>query len=284
MFLEFIVIMAKNYTLLSPDKRSIIQISDLGAQILSYRINNEPIFFENQFNQKRCGMPILFPFAGPLYENKLTLTKTKLPQHGFGRDVEWQIYQTLEKPEYNVISFALSYSDLPEIWQNNFPFPFITMVHYYLSNDSLDIDLVVMNPLQEDMQIPVRPGFHPYFCATMEEKKSLKASQNQPLINKINWDSIREPIFLSPLENKFKIHLGSKKIIMNIKERIFRLSDETFEIDLDTNNKVVIWSEPDSEFICVEPISGPFNSINYNPILVQKGQGYQFRVKIEITF
>ncbi len=274
--------MAKNYTLLSPDKRSILQISDLGAQILSYRINNEPIFYENQFNQRRCGMPILFPFAGPLQDNTLTLTKTKLPQHGFGRDVQWQIYQTLEKEEYNILSFALSYSDLPEIWQNNFPFPFITMVHYYLSNSSLDVDLVVMNPLQEDLQIPVRPGLHPYFFSSMQEKKTLKVSHNQALINKIDWHNIKEPIFINPNKNGFKFILNNNKISMTIKERIFRLSEELSEIELDTNNKIVLWSEPDSDFLCIEPISGPFNSINYNPILVQKGQGYQFRFKLEI--
>ncbi|MGL4757807.1 MAG: hypothetical protein ACRCXZ_00585 [Patescibacteria group bacterium] len=275
--------MAKHYTLLSPDKRSIIEISDLGGQVLSYRINGKKIFHENPFNLKRCGMQILFPYAGPLNDGVFSLAHTKLPQHGFGRDVQWQIYQMIEKEEYNVITFALSHSDLPEIWQNSYPFPFITMIHYYLSNDGLDVDLVVMNPLQEDMQVPVRPGLHPYFSARIEDKKNLKISQDQSLYNKLDWTKPNDSLFLTPKKNNsLSFELGDFKYKSSIKERIFRLSSEEKEIELELNNKYVVWAEANTEYICIEPISGPFNSINYNPVLIQKGQGYQFRYKIEI--
>ena len=276
--------MAKNYTLLSPDKKSIIEISNLGAQILSYKINGNPVLHEDPINQRRCGIPILFPFAGALKDNVFSLSHTKLTQHGFGRDVNWDVYQVIEKEEYNVITFALSYSDLPEIWQNNYPFPFIVMVHYYLSDTSLDLDLVVMNPLQEELQVPVRPGFHPYFHATIEDKKSIKLSHSQAQYNKINWEKATKSIFLdSKHKEPFKFTINDKQFKTSIVERIFRLSDDSDEIELDMNNKIVIWAEPESDFICIEPISGPFNSINYNPILIQKGQGYQFRYKIEVT-
>jgi galactose mutarotase-like enzyme len=276
--------MVKSYTLLSPDKRSIIEISNQGAQILSYKKNNKKILHEDSFNHRRSGIPILFPFAGPLKDNILTLTNTKLTQHGFGRDVIWQVYQIQEKDDFNIISFALSNADLPEIWQNNYPFPFITMVHYYLSNNSLDIDLVVMNPLQEDLQIPVKPGFHPYFEISHKDKAKIKVSKGQTLVNKVDWDSDFAAIFIDNNESKYHFELNDIKFKTTTKHRLFKLSDETKDISLDLNEKIVIWSQPQMDFVCIEPISGPFNSINYNPILIQKGQGYQFRYKIEFSF
>jgi galactose mutarotase-like enzyme len=274
--------MPKVYTLLSPDKSSIIQINSQGAQILSYRINNKKIFHEDPINPRRCGMPILFPFAGPLMNNKLTLTNTKLPQHGFGRDIEWQVYQIVEKKEFNVISFAISNADLPSIWQNNYPFPFILMVHYYLSNDGLDTDLIVMNPLQEDMQVPVKPGFHPYFEIPKKDKSSIKLSKGQPQLNKLDWNSDFPAEFIDNNDGKINFYVNDTKFKTSTTHRIYKLSEEHKEVLLELNEKTVIWSQPDADFVCIEPIAGPFNSINYNPILVQKGQGYQFRYRIRM--
>jgi galactose mutarotase-like enzyme len=273
--------MAKIYTLLSPDKKSIIKVSNLGAQVISYKMNNKNILHEDSFNNRRSGIPILFPFAGPLKDNIFTLTNTKLTQHGFARDVEWQVYQINETENYNIISFALSNTDLPEIWQNNYPFPFIVMVHYYLSNNSLDIDLVVMNPLQDDLQIPVKPGFHPYFSISLKDKKKIQIKNFQSKINNIDWNIANSAIFFNN-EKPLTFELKDFKITTATEHKMYKLSDETKEILLELNEKYVVWSEAKTDYICIEPIAGPFNSINYNPILVQKGQGYQFRYKIDV--
>jgi galactose mutarotase-like enzyme len=274
--------MPKVYTLLSPDKSSIIQISSQGAQILSYRINDKKIFHEDAMNPRRAGMPIMFPFAGPLKDNKLTLTGTKLPQHGFGRDIEWQVYQIVEKEDFNVISFAISNADLPSIWQNNYPFPFILMVHYYLSNDGLDTDLIVMNPLQEDMQVPVKPGFHPFFEIAKKDKPSIKLSKGNEKLKNIDWATDFPAEFIDNNDGKIDYTINGIKFKTSTTHRIYKLSEEHNETILDLNEKTVIWSQPDTDYVCIEPISGPFNSINYNPILVQKGQGYQFRYRLRM--
>ena len=274
--------MPKVYTLLSPDKSSIIQINSQGAQILSYRINDKKIFHEDVLNPRRCGMPILFPFAGPLKNNRLTLTGTKLTQHGFGRDIEWQVYQIVEKEDFNVISFAISNAELPSIWQNNYPFPFILMVHYYLSNDGLDTDLIVMNPLQEDLQVPVKPGFHPYFEIPKKAKSKIKVSKGQEQLKNIDWSTDFPAEFIDVNDGKIDFEFNNLKFTTSTTHRIYKLSQEHNETIMDLNEKTVIWSQPDADFVCIEPFSGPFDSINYNPILVQKGQGYQFRYRLRI--
>lgn len=272
--------MAQLYNLTSPDGNSIIEISSLGAQILSYRINDTKIFHENEINYRRCGMPVLFPFAGPLEEGKFTLTETKLPQHGFGRDVQWQIYQKSDHEDYNSISFALTNSDVPEIWQNNYPFPYIVMLHYYLGNDLLSVDLTVMNPLQEDLQVPLKPGFHPYFDCPKDQKINIKF-EGQPVLKSLDWSKQFDAIFIDPKKGVTKFSIGNISFVTTMKHRIYKLSNESKSIILDLNNKTVIWSEMDEDFVCIEPIAGPFNSVNYNPILVQKGQGYNFNYQIK---
>lgn len=272
------------HELFSPDKNSNILVSDFGGQVLKYTNNKKEILYYQQLNPRRSGMPILFPFAGPLKDNTLDFTNTKFPQHGFGRDVVWQIYEKKEdqNTEYNSISLILTYEDLPSIWQKAYPFPFMVIVHYYLSNTKLSTEMVVLNPIQEDLQIPIKPGFHPYFALPNDNKSQIIVNQSNKIPKSIDWQKPSNGYFFKDQKQKNSLILGQNHITTTTTHKIFKLSNPDNFYNLDINNLLVFWSEVGENFVCIEPITGSYNSINYNPILVQKGQGYQFCYTIEV--
>ena len=272
------------HELFSPDKNSNILISDFGAQVLKYTNNGKEIFHYQQLNTRRSGMPILFPFAGPLEDNTLDFTGTKFPQHGFARDVKWQIYEKTEGKNVNCnsISLILSYEDLPVMWQKAYPFPFMVIIHYYLSNNKLSTEMVVLNPLQEDLQIPIKPGFHPYFAIPNNQKSQITFNQSNKIPKSIDWQIPSNGYFFDDSKQKNSFVLDKNNILTTTSHKIFKISRPDKFYNLNINNLLVFWSEVGEDFVCIEPITGSYNSINYNPILVQKGQGYQFCYTIEI--
>ena len=132
------------------NKNSEVKIDTLGAQILQF-IHQDRQAFEYSSNHKRSGVPILFPFAGELSQNY-----NNCKQHGFARNLEWEV---LDLDETNVL-LCLSFS--PET-KELYPFEFVIFYDINLAGNTLTTEMEIIS---NSPDMPISAGMHPYFVAT----------------------------------------------------------------------------------------------------------------------
>lgn len=136
-----------------------LMVASFGAEIMSvhdcktgqeYMWNADPVYW------KRTS-PILFPVVGS-YKNKEVCHGDKvytLPQHGFARDMEFELLSVAQ----DEIWFRLSHT--PETMEN-YPFPFKLEVGYTVKGHSVLVSWRVRNAGTETMYFSI--GGHPAFC------------------------------------------------------------------------------------------------------------------------
>ena len=74
-------------TLILQNGAAQVEVASLGAQVLCWSLEKTQILYVGT-SPRRGGIPLLFPFADPLTNDTLEHTSTRLPQHGFGREVQ----------------------------------------------------------------------------------------------------------------------------------------------------------------------------------------------------
>lgn len=199
--------------------------------------------------KNRGGIPFLFPNAGKAVEDKLK--NLNLKQHGFARDMVWDLSET------NSSMVVLSLKDTLETFEM-YPYHFDIKMKIEVSENTFSQTLLVKNNSQNEM--PVALGFHPYFYVPIEEKDNF-------VFKIVDFDNT---IYLEkPKETIFTL-----KNIANIKM-------ETSE-NLKT---LAIWSEPNRPHICIEPWVGNEYVItdDSNCVNIKPGQSEQFMLKLVIT-
>ena len=241
----------------SLDGAYVTRLSFDGKDILfpdgSYPINGK--------EKRRGGMPILFPYAGPL-ENR-----PDWPQHGFARDMEWKdktIYEDLE-PQGVLLELKSN-----EKTQKLFPYQFRNELEIVLDENGLSYALTVFNEGSKDM--PIVPGIHPYFF--LPSKKLSDIETNIDGLNLKNYQ-LDETLFL-PKKNKVKINIPQiGEIEMGLGGDFLR-------------DKAQLWFWTDSskhDYFCVEPCSGPVGSFlkEDERILVPAGENKKFTMQLTLN-
>ena len=246
--------------------RSRATLSSFGAQVLSWKVEDTAILYEGS-GAKRSGIPLLFPFADPLTDDTLKYTQTELPQHGFGRNVEWEITQ----PETSKAVATLKSETLAHTWQVAFPYSFQSTLTLALETngetDSLEYLWHTENTGRSPL--PLAPGLHPYFPLDHNRKTTL---ETQPTLN------------LTPLQSPAPLQGGLKHPYANLTARFPKF---TLTLKADPKpEKLVVWSQPpsaaDSNFICLEPFMRDTDGINENPIWLEPGQAWTWKVTFEV--
>ncbi len=250
-----------------------LEISTLGGQVLSWKsfvkgIWRDILYTEN--THKRSGIPILFPFANPLENDIFLASGAKMPQHGFARNLEWNL---LEKSSDQVI-LSLNFTSLSTELRSAFPFPFELSLTVKLNpNNSIDHTLVLNNMDKKDL--PIAPGIHPYFSLAHAAKASLKIEQIPEFeAQKFAWDLDLSGDFY-PFKGEISASFPDYEL--NICE-IAQNPDCEF---------LVIWSQntaqKDYNFVCLEPFYRQTNALNNNPILVKSGESWtsSFRFSVK---
>lgn len=135
-----------------------------GAMVTSFNVGDTEVFFPDQKvklgnkEKRRGGNPILFPIAGP----EVRTGEFNLNQHGFGRNMEWEIKGQGE--EENSVSLRLTSN---EETKKQYPYDFETDLSISVNEEGLRLDQSVTNHSSTPM--PLAPGFHPYLRRKPEE-------------------------------------------------------------------------------------------------------------------
>lgn len=207
-------------------------ISDLGAWLTLFNVGDKKILMlgyeyeQDGKTKRRGGLPILFPNAGKSIESE----NLKLSQHGFARDMKWQITYKSDN------ELVLSLKDTKETF-DQFPFHFICNLTYLLNDNSLNVFLSVTN--NSSIVMPIAPGFHPYFNL-LQEKRDM---------------------FINPI-NDFKFD-GTTKYVNSKSPLKFELPDvgKILLTYSDEFKNLSYWAQPDGNFICIEPWVGEEGAI-----------------------
>lgn len=135
-----------------------------GAELCSLRRKDHNLEYIWQGDPDIWGRhaPVLFPIVGKLRANQYSYEGNRyhLPQHGFGRDMQWQIADK----NTDTISFRLQ--DDAET-RENYPFSFEFIINYHLKGDQLLTTYLIKNTGEQEMLFSV--GGHPAFVCPLKE-------------------------------------------------------------------------------------------------------------------
>ena len=276
-------------TYILTDEKAQSQIEVLpkrGGIITKWRIDGKEVFYmdEERFKKPemsiRGGNPILFPICGNLPEDTYTLNgkQYKLKQHGFGRNLPWEVGEQITTDNASLKLVLNSNEETKAVY----PFDFQVNFIYQLQGNTITIIQEVKNLSSETM--PFSVGFHPYFFAP--DKSQLEfdipsqefQEKGNPEIYPFNgnFDFSRDEIDVAFTK------LNAKSTSVTDKARNSKM---TIEYD-DMYSTLVFWTLKGKDFYCLEPWSGPRNAINTgeNLTVLEPGATKSTTIRLTTTF
>ena len=249
----------KHWEYINQESGDIIRVvPERGGLITSWICNKKEIFyldeerFQDPSKSVRGGIPILFPICGNLPNNKVVINNKELsiPQHGFARDVCWNL--SLLKDEQGI---NLSLNDNKNSLKY-YPFRFQIDLEVRVKENMLDFIILVKN--KNKIQMPFSFGLHPYFKVNDLQKVLIKGlpdvciDQNTMLKDKtsLQLQKLNEGIdFLVEKNNLIEL------IDYHENHSIQLISQPPFIYN-------VLWTDPPRKMICLEPWTSPRDSLN----------------------
>ncbi len=260
----------KTETIKSPDGGEASFCPERGGIITSIKLHNKKILYldkdtlQDKEASVRGGIPILFPNAGPIENQEFP----GLKQHGFARDSnKWKAKKRIDSFEEILVSGEENIK--------SYPYDFIlSMEGKFKNNGSFEIKQKVQN-LEKNKELPISMGLHPYFKVPKEEKKNIKFNfeGGKFIEEKIeNWANgkyicIDNPLINNPFE-------AMEIIIPKLGTLIIKPSTEY--------QKIWIWSMPDKDFICIEPVMRDKNGLVKDPEMVRPGESLTGSMNINL--
>ncbi|GAP97158.1 aldose epimerase family protein [Leptolyngbya sp. NIES-2104] len=275
------------YVLLDRASNSKLEIvPDRGGMITSWQVQGRELLymdtarFADPTLSVRGGIPILFPICGNLPNNTYTYkgqTYT-LKQHGFARDLPWEV---VEQKTDGELSFTIGLSSDDQTLEK-YPFQFRLEFTYSLQGQTLVIDQTIENLSDEAM--PFSIGFHPYFLALEKhqlrfeipatEALDQRTQERYPFFNM--FDFAQDEIDWAFLETSCQV---SHVTDLSRHTRITLTAADEFPL-------LVFWTVKGKDFYCLEPWSAPRNALNTGDriLSIEPGASLNTTVSFSIEF
>ncbi len=238
-----------------------VKISTMGAEMKSIQTSDGKEHLHQPDNFWQGQAPVLFPICGSPAEGKITVAGKDYPMksHGFARFSEFDIK---EKTETSVI-FVLNSNSETKL---SYPYDFELYITYTLLDNSIDIGYEVINKSTGKMFFSI--GSHDgYLCPGGLGNYEIHFEKNES----------KKPIIyetgLVPEEN---LSTCDGHSVLALTDRLFDDSVTVVYSDVDSSfvtlkstktgeetkvsfegcENLLIWTEPGSEFVCIEPWCG----------------------------
>ncbi|MCK5332480.1 hypothetical protein KAJ41_01290 [Candidatus Parcubacteria bacterium] len=238
-----------------------MKFGDVETLYMDYERLNDPD------KSDRGGVPTLFPMAGPKTKEG---PFSKLKQHGFARDLPWEIKKN-ENGEF--VEVLKSNNETKEIYPHDFELKMRSEI-----DESGGVTLTQEVENKGDNEMPVSMGLHPYFNVPEGDKENIK----------FDFDGGKD------IEGKIKKWLTLDKQDENYSAFLERIDNPGEEMKIDIPGvgtikmdmskeyeKVWIWTERDKNFICIEPImhDNDGEKIVAGPVMVKEKDKLSANVK-----
>ena len=228
-------------------------VPERGGLISGWRCNGHEVVyldlqrFLDPDQSVRGGFPVLFPMTGGLPNNELPLPQGifKLAQHGFARQVPWELAAL---PDGRGVQLILS--ETAETLQV-YPFRFQLTMDVRLAPGALEISATVEN--RDQAVMPFSFGLHPYFNLSSLETVRFEGLPAQCL-NHLTMEKAATADQMEQLATGIDLLVeptGSVRLVDDT-------AGTTLELELTTPlDLVVLWTEPPRAMVCMEPWSAP---------------------------
>jgi galactose mutarotase-like enzyme len=212
--------------------------------------------------------PVLFPIVGRLKDDQYQINGQtyKMSQHGFLRDVEFDVVEHTTTNAAFIFESAGRFSDV-------YPYEFKAIIRYELEDDTLAVHWEIVNENEEEMHFSI--GAHPAFKIPLLEDETVEdyCLHFTPAMNKnvieyelenslLHEKGCVNNIRTLPLKKTLFAH--DALVYSNI-DKIILLSNKSshgVEVLFENFPFVGIWSKYDEEdnsiapFVCIEPWYG----------------------------
>jgi len=223
----------------------------------------------------RGGFPVLFPITGGLPDNRLPLPQGdfSLGQHGFARQLPWQL-----RPLADGRGVELELSDSPETLAA-YPFPFRLTLEVRLAAGALEISTRVEN--RGDQPMPFSFGLHPYFNVSSLDGVHFEGLP-QSCLNHLTMAEAPTAPQMDRLAQGIDLLVrptGPVRLVDGA-------AGHTLELQLSHPlDLVVIWTEPPRAMVCLEPWTGPRQSLisGDRKLVVEPGASTLLHTRYAVT-
>jgi galactose mutarotase-like enzyme len=261
-------------------------VPDRGGIITSWQVQGRELLymdtarFADPTLSVRGGIPILFPICGNIPNNVYTYKNQTytLKQHGFARDLPWEVVDQKTDGE---LSFTIGLSSNAQT-RENYPFEFRLEFTYALRGQALSIEQRITNLSDESM--PFSVGFHPYFLALEKHQLRFEIPANEALDQRTQD---RYPFF-----NTFDFAQDEIDwAFLDISRQVSNVTDLSRHTRItltaaDEFPLLVFWTVKGKDFYCLEPWSAPRNALNTGDRLlsIEPGTTLNTTVSLSIEF
>ena len=232
-------------------------VPERGGLITEWKCNGKEILYFDldRFNSKsksvRGGIPVLFPICGDLPQDLLSLPQGDfvINQHGFARDLPWEISSLCEQK-----GVVMTLEDNP-ITRRSFPFLFLIQLEVRLEQNSLSIKTLVRNRGKETMIFSF--GLHPYFMVENLENIAIRGLP-ETCINHLDMSIDSTSNQLTNLSKGIDFLASYKGSVS--------FTDLNTGASVEMQNQApmdcsVFWTDPPRKMICMEPWTSPRSSL-----------------------
>ena len=275
----------ETYILSDEASQSFVEVvPERGGVVTLWSFCDQEIFyldrerFQDENLSVRGGIPLLFPICGNLPNDTYTLNAQSytLKQHGFARDLTWQVTQQQESSSLSSITLTLKSN---EHTRSSYPFDFVLDYIYTLRGNTLELKYRHTNHSNQPM--PFATGIHPYFAVTDKESLSFQIpaqkfqakgdTTSQAFSGKFDFNQEEIDIAFG--------NLSAQSAIVTDSARKLRLT-----VAYDSHySTLVFWTVKGKDFYCLEPWSSPRNALNTGEHILVAEPGATVETVISIT-
>ncbi len=234
-----------------------VMISTLGAEIKSIKAENgeERIHQPDMFWQGTA--PVLFPICGKLYDGNLRINKKKykLGGHGFARNSEFNLMEFTD----DLAVFSLVSN---EETKKVYPYDFELIITYKLLGKAIDVSYEVINDSKETIYFSI--GSHEgYNCMSGLKNYVIEFETPETAVpysdaegelglpqGEIKTIELSDELFTGSRSVIFK-NPSSDALVLKNKD-----GSEKIRVEYEGFDYLVIWTKPNTQFVCIEPWCG----------------------------
>ena len=226
----------------------------------------------------RGGNPVLFPspgqLAGDAFLDAASGKRGELKQHGFARNLPWDVTATRVGAHASVTVTLASTAAT----RASYPWDFLADYTYTLDAERLRIDMVFENRSPGPM--PFGAGFHPYFHVPQAAKAraAIGTGATRAFDNVTKADVPVTRIDLTGKEVDLHLHdHGAVPCTLTLPDRTITLRGSP------EFSQWVVWTLEGKDFVCVEPWTCPGNALNTGERLLLLAPGEKRTLWVEIA-
>ncbi len=234
-----------------------VSIDSFGAEIKSIKsANGEERIHQSDMFWKGSA-PILFPICGVLYDGKLHIDgkEYEMKSHGFAKLSQFDIMEFTD----DLAVFSLTSN---EETRKVYPYEFELVITFKLLGKSIDVSYEVINDSEKNMYFSI--GCHEgYNCMSGLSAYEIEFETEERAVPYSDGDddfgfakgpmksfSLSDELFRDSRSVVFK-NPTSNALTLRAKD-----NSEKIRVEYEGFDYLVLWAEPNSQFVCIEPWCG----------------------------